>query len=138
MTNSTDETKPSDLGAPADHPPSGSPVPTPRELMPLPGLGAIALYLLLLAGVIILGVVAGRHYPPVFLVFSVLFIASSAGLVMLLRWAWALALSAVLLLAMYNLWIFFAAHQAPAFVQGLLNLVFFLYLVRPEVREKLR
>jgi hypothetical protein len=26
----------------------------------------------------------------------------------------------------------------PALVQGLLNLVFFLYLVRPEVRERLR
>jgi hypothetical protein len=28
-------------------------------------------------------------------------------------------------------------HQFPALIQGLLNLVFFLYLVRPEVRERL-
>jgi hypothetical protein len=63
------------------------------------------------------------------------FIAASAGLLLLLRWAWALALSAVFLLAVYNLWIFASLHQGAALVQGLLNLVFFLYLVRPEVRE---
>jgi hypothetical protein len=54
-----------------------------------------------------------------------------------LRWAWALALSAVFLLAVYNLWFFLSQHQFPALIQGLLNLVFFLYLVRPEVRERL-
>jgi hypothetical protein len=49
-----------------------------------------------------------------------------------------LALAAVFLLVVYNLWIFSTQHQGAALVQGLLNLVFFLYLVRPEVREKLR
>ena len=39
-----------------------------RELLPLPGLGAIALYLLTLSGVIILGVVGGGHHPKTFLV----------------------------------------------------------------------
>ena len=48
------------------------------------------------------------------------------------------ASAAVFLLACYNLWIFGAQHVAPALVQGLLNLVFFLYLVRSEVRDKLR
>jgi hypothetical protein len=109
-----------------------------RDLLSLPGLAAIGLYLLVLAGVIILGVVAGRRYPPLFLVFAATFIAASAGLVLLLRWAWALALAAVFLLSGYNLWIFSTQHQGPALIQGLLNLVFFLYLVRTEVREKLR
>ena len=109
-----------------------------RELLALPGLAAISLYLLVLAGVIILGVTAGRHYPPLFLFFAALFIAASAGLLLLLRWAWALALAAVFLLVIYNLWIFSSLHQGAALVQGLLNLVFFLYLVRPEVRGHLR
>jgi hypothetical protein len=118
---------------------SGKNGPTPTGFqLPLPGLAAIALYLLVLAGVIILGVVAGGHYPPVFLIFSALFMASSAGLLMLFRWAWSLALAAVLLLAVYNLWIFASEHQPAGLVQGLLNLVFFLYLVRTEVRERLR
>jgi hypothetical protein len=112
--------------------------PAPREVLPLPGLAAISLYLLVLAGVIIIGVTAGHHYPPLFLVFAAVFIASSAGLLLLLRWAWAMALAAVFLLVVYNGWIFASQHQSPALVQGLLNLVFFLYLVRPEVRDRLR
>jgi len=108
------------------------------DRLPLPGLAAISLYLLVLAGVIVLGVVGGRHYPPLFLIFAAGFIAASAGLILLLRWAWALALGAVFLLVAYNLWIFASQHESPALVQGLLNLVFFLYLVRTEVRGKLR
>ena len=114
------------------------PQPPGRDLLPLPGLAAISLYLFILAGVIIVGVVAGGHYPPLFLIFAAAFITASAGLIMLFRWAWALALAAVFLLVAYNLWIFSSQHQGAALVQGLLNLVFFLYLIRPEVREKLR
>lgn len=108
-----------------------------RELLRLPGLAAISLYLLVLAVAIVMGVVGGRRYPPLFLILAASFIAAGAGLLRLLRWAWALALSAVFLLTAYNLWIFASQHQFPALIQGLLNLVFFLYLVRPEVRERL-
>jgi len=101
-----------------------------RQLLRLPALVFINLYLLALAAVIVFGVVAGQHYPPLFLIFAAGFISASLGLMLLFRWAWALALAAVFLLVVYNLWIFL--------VQGLLNLVFFLYLVRPEVRERLR
>lgn len=118
--------------------PENPPAPAHREWLPLPGLAAISLYLLVLAGVIILGVVAGRHYPPLFLLFAATFMAASAGLILLFRWAWALALGAVFLLTCYNMWIFSSQHQLPVLVQGLLNLVFFLYLVRAEVRAKLR
>jgi hypothetical protein len=113
------------------------PQPARRELLPLPGLAAISLYLLVLAVVIVVGVVSGRHYPPLFLLLAAGFLTASAGLLRLLRWAWALALSAVFLLAAYNIWFFTSQHQFPALIQGLLNLVFFLYLVRPEVRERL-
>ncbi|MGB6728611.1 MAG: hypothetical protein WA795_01235 [Candidatus Sulfotelmatobacter sp.] len=118
--------------------PPGAPVPLRRDLLPLPGLAAIAFYMFILAGVIVFGVVSGRHYPPLFLIFSALFFTASGGLLMLFRWAWAMTLAAVLLLAGYNMWIAFSLHQPPSIVQSLLNFVFFLYLVRPEVREKLR
>jgi hypothetical protein len=116
----------------------GGSVTNRQELLPLPGLAAIGLYLLVLAGVIVFGVVSGRHYPALFLIFAAAFIAASAGLLRLRRWAWALALGAVFLLVVYNLWIFASLHQGATLVQGLLNLVFFLYLVRPEVRERLQ
>jgi glycerol-3-phosphate acyltransferase PlsY len=108
-----------------------------QELLQLPGLVAISLYLVLLAGVIVLGVL-GHRYPVLFVLFSPLFLAAAAGLLFLLRWAWALALAAVVLLAGFNLWVFATAHIFPALVQGALNFVFFLYLIRTEVRGRLR
>lgn len=108
-----------------------------RSAMPLPGLIAIAFYLLLLSVVIVIGVVGG-HYPPLLLALPVFLLAASGGLLMLLRWAWAMALAAVLMLGGYNTWIFMRMHYGAALIQGLLNLVFFFYLVRTEVREKLR
>lgn len=108
---------------------------TGREL--LPGLIAIAFYLMLLSVVIVIGVMGG-HYPRLFLILPVLFLAACGGLLLLLRWAWAMALAAVLLLGGYNVWIFTRLHLDAALIQGLLNLVFFFYLVRTEVREKLR
>lgn len=117
---------------------AGSPVGPERwALLRLPGLVAIGLYLAVLAVVIVIGVV-GRNYPPLFLIMGVMFLAAAGGLMLLLRWAWSMALAAVLLLAIYNSWIFSSEHLAPALVQGLLNWVFFLYLVRVEVRSKLR
>lgn len=104
---------------------------------PLPGLIAIAFYLLLLSVVIVIGVVGG-HYPVLFIVLPVFLLAACGGLLMLFRWAWAMALSAVLLLGGYNVWVFARFHLGAALIQGLLNLVFFFYLVRTEVREKLR
>ena len=56
---------------------------------------------------------------------------------LLLRWAWALTLAAVALLAGWFLWSFTTQRIAGSLVQGLLNLVFFLYLVRTEVRKNL-
>ena len=102
----------------------------------LPGLAAISLYMLFLAGTVILGVVLKR-YPPVYLFFPVFFIASGMGLLMQFRWAWALSLAAVVLQMGMFLYLFTTQHVPSELVQGLLNLVFFLYLVRTEVRAKL-
>jgi uncharacterized membrane protein YvlD (DUF360 family) len=93
--------------------------------------------MLVLSGINILGVVNGYVRPP-YLFFSAVFIASGLGLLLLFRWAWTLALAAVVLLAGLFLWKFSAQHDIASIAQGLLNLVFFLYLVRPEVRVRLR
>ena len=108
-----------------------------RVLQQLPGLVAISLYMIVLAAINILGVVVGQAEPAL-LIFSALFIAAGLGLLMLLRWPWALTLAAMVLLVALFLWKFAATRDFPYAVQGLLNLVFFLYLVRIEVREKLR
>jgi hypothetical protein len=108
-----------------------------RELLPLPGLAGISLYMLVLAGVSILGVVDGQ-FRPVYLIFSAFFITAALGLLRLLRWAWAFTLGAIVLLVTLFAWRFATEHQFPFLVQGLLNLVFFLYLIRTEVRSRLK
>lgn len=121
----------------SEQPPASPPLTRLRALQQVPGLAAISLYMIVLAIINILGV-ASSQIRPALLIFSALFIAAALGLLMLLRWAWALALAAMVLLVALYLWRFAASHDFPYAIQGLLNLVFFLYLVRTEVREKLR
>lgn len=104
--------------------------------MPLPGVAAIAFYLLLVAGSIIVGAVGSHSWGM--LIFAPVFVTASAGLIASFRWAWALALGAVFLLACMYAWQFSGSHQFQQLALGGLNLVFFLYLIRPEVRSKLR
>lgn len=108
-----------------------------RTLLKLPGAIAISLYMILLAGVTVVYIVE-HHTAILYLVFPVLFIAGALGLLMLLRWAWALTLAAIALSSATFLYQFSTEHSFSALMQGLLNLVFFLYLVRTDVREKLR
>ncbi len=105
--------------------------------IPLPGLATIALYMLILAGFNILGVAKGDA-GPVYLIFSAAFIAAGGGLLMLFRWAWTLTLAAMVLQMGMFLWKFSIDHNGAFIAQGLLNMVCFFYLVRPEVRERLR
>jgi hypothetical protein len=59
-------------------------------------------------------------------------------LLRLRRWGWALTLAAVFLSALYGMWVVVKVHQMAELMMVGLNLLFFLYLVRPEVRGRLR
>lgn len=110
--------------------PSGSP-------RILPGVAAISLWMFVLCVLGLVGVT--RHaLPPVALVFCVAFAAAGQGLMRLRRWGWALTLGAVLCSATYGLWVMMHLHQLGMIVMVAINLILFLYLVRPEVRERLR
>jgi hypothetical protein len=106
-------------------------------LRQFPGLVAIGIYMIMLAGIICFEVVQGRA-RPFYLIFSVLFIAGALGLMLLLRWGWALALATVALLSASFFWGFSTQNAYASLVQGLLNLVFFLYLIRPDLRDKMK
>lgn len=103
----------------------------------LPGMAGVAFYMFVLAGVIGFGTATG-HFPRIFFFVCLLFVAAAVGLARLYRWGWALATAAAFLLMSYQVWVFLHTRQGPAIVMSLLNLLFFLYLVRPEVRERLR
>jgi hypothetical protein len=103
----------------------------------LPGMAAIGGWMFLLALMGLIGVTLHR-LPLVVVVLCAAFAAAGQGLLRLRRWGWALTLAAVFLSAMYGMWVLVKFHQFPEIIMVALNLVFFLYLVRPEVRERLR
>jgi hypothetical protein len=103
----------------------------------LPAMAGIALYMFVLAGVVGFGAATGR-FPKLFLILCVLFVAAAVGLIRLYRWGWALTSAASFLLTSYGVWAYIHTRMAAALVMSFLNLVFFLYLVRPEVRDRLR
>jgi hypothetical protein len=118
--------------------PSDAKSPPPAEYRGLlPAMAGIALYMFVLAGVVGFGAVTGR-FPRLFLVLCLLFVVAAVGLIRLYRWGWALTSAASFLLMSYGIWAYIHTRMAAALVMSFLNLVFFLYLVRPEVRDRLR
>jgi Na+/alanine symporter len=49
-----------------------------------------------------------------------------------------MTLGAVLFSATYGLWVMVKLHQLSMIVMVIINLMLFLYLVRPEVRQRLK
>jgi uncharacterized membrane protein (DUF2068 family) len=120
---------------------SGPPDPRPRNL-PLPGMAAISLWMLTLSSLGVIGVLTHR-YPAsasriVILILSTFFAFAGLGLMRKYRWGWALALGAAVLCMSFGFYSLFHSHQAQWVVMALVNLIFFLYLIRPEVRQRLR
>ena len=111
--------------------------PEKPRLLHNPGLIASSIYMLLLAAITVGYVFKGR-VGPAYLVLAVLFVAGALGLLMLFRWGWALTLAAAALSSASFLLNYLTEHSYYALEQGLISLVIFLYLVRTDVREKLR
>lgn len=111
-----------------------SPEPTQR---PLPGISAISLWMFFLCLVGVLGT-SMHKLPHVALIFCVAFAAAGYGLLAQRRWGWALSLAAVFLSGLYALYMVAERHQLAMLLSGVVNLILFLYLIRPEVRERMR
>lgn len=108
----------------------------------LPGVAAICLFMLVLTLINAFAALQGRfgtgNGKYGVLVLCTLLAAGIFGLLRLLRWGWALVLGGCLTLCLGNLFVFQKTHAGPFLLQGLFALVFFLYLVRTEVRDRLR
>ncbi len=121
-----------------------TPPPTPADISRalLPGMAAIALWMLATAFIGVVGVLGHRFAagaPTIgVLLLSTFFVLAGFGLMRRLRWGWALSLAAVFLSMCFFCWSLFRFHQFQYVVMATVNFVFFLYLVRPEVRERLR
>lgn len=108
----------------------------------LPGVAGISLFLLVVVMVNAFAALRGAFGTGSskygVLVICTLLAAGIFGLLRLRRWGWALVLGGCLTLSLGNFFVFTRLHALPFLVQALFALLFFLYLVRPEVRERLR
>ncbi len=108
----------------------------------LPGMVFIALYLLLLAA---LNAVAALHGVygvgvaryGIFLLCTLMLIGVF-GFLRLRRWGWALVTAGFLLLAAGDFYFYSRRHIGFLLIRALFSIVFFLYLSRTEVRERLQ
>ena len=106
----------------------------------LPGMAMIGIYLLLLAMVNAFAAARGAFGMGAakygILGFTSLMVAGVFGMLRLRRWGWALSTGGCLCMALGYIYGFQKTHAAPFLISGLFALVFFLYLVRPEVRDR--
>ncbi|HLJ77726.1 MAG TPA: DUF2127 domain-containing protein [Acidobacteriaceae bacterium] len=108
-----------------------------EEDRPLPGVSAIGLYMFLLCLMWLLAV--SRHQLPMAgLIFAAAFAMAGQGLLRQKRWGWAMTLAAIFLSMVHSLWLVAEYHKLLMLALAAFDMMLFLYLIRPEVRERLR
>lgn len=128
-----------DLGFRSRHLP-GTPAGEAKGM--LPGMALIGMYLLLMAMLNAFAAMGGKFGLSTakysILGICTLLVIGVFGMLRLQRWGWALVTAGCLAMAAGYFYGFHRTHIAPYVIQGLFAMVFFLYLSRPEVRERLR
>lgn len=108
----------------------------------LPGMAVIGMYLLIFSLLNAFGA-AKNLFGRGSVKYSILGVCTLMavgifGMLRLRRWGWAIVSAGCVLMAGAYFYGFHAAHRPPYIIQGLFAMVFFLYLIRTEVRERLR
>jgi hypothetical protein len=107
----------------------------------LPGLAGICMFLIFLTMVNVYaglqGFYGGGPTRYAILTLCTILAAGIFGLLRLRKWGWAIVTAGCILLSSGYLFYFTKVHQPGALIQGIFLLLFFLYLVRPETRERL-
>lgn len=107
----------------------------------LPGVAGIGMFLLLVTMLNAFGAVTGAFGPGraryVILLLCTLLMVGVFGLLRLRRWGWALAIAGCLTMSLGDIYAFSHTHVVFFMIRGLLEIVFFLYLSRTEVRERM-
>ncbi len=107
----------------------------------LPGMAMVAVFMLFIALANAVNVLAHRTATRPSAVYSILFVSSMIvlgvfGFLRLRRWGWALLLGGCFFYSLGNLVLFFQTHQPRYLLPAAFALVFFLYLVRTEIRDR--
>ncbi len=112
------------------------------EIRMLPGVAGVCIFMILMVTLNAYGALQGV-YGSGGAKYGVLGICSLLGLgilglLRLRKWGWALVSAGCLLLSVGDFYFFEKVHAMFFLVRALFSLVFFLYLVRAEVRVRLR
>ncbi len=116
--------------------------PKPARGKMLPGIAGIAMFMILMTMInvyaALTGVYGSGRARTGILLLCTLLAVGVLGLLQLTKWGWALVTAGCLLWAAGYFFYFSKSHQGFFLVQGLFGLLFFLYLIRQETRERLR
>ncbi|HEY6445884.1 MAG TPA: DUF2127 domain-containing protein [Acidobacteriaceae bacterium] len=104
---------------------------------PLPGVAAIGLYMFLLCLLWLVAIT--RHKLPMgALAMCAAFAIAGQGLLRQKRWGWAMTLAAILLASVQAMWQVAEFHDLLMLGSAAFNMILFLYLIRPEVRARMK
>ena len=103
-------------------------------------MAMVAVYMLIVAMVGGFGALNGRYAGGRYVVLTVctLVVIGIFGFLRLKRWGWALLTGGCLSLCLWIMYMSHAMHNPGLLILAGLNLCLFLYLIRTEVRERLR
>jgi hypothetical protein len=137
-----DETPLSDVDTKLKHGPLPVVTPAGERAGMLPGIAGISMFLLLVtmlnAFAAIRGAFGSTAAKYSVLGVCTLLLVGIFGMLRLLRWGWALVIGGCLVMSLGDIMFFVHSHVGFFLIRGLLEMVFFLYLSRTEVRERLR
>lgn len=118
------------------------PAPAQQKSQMLPGVAGISLFLLFFTLLNVFAALSGKFGTGAVkygvLALSTILVAGLFGTLRMRRWGHAIVLAGCMLLSASYFYVFTRVHQLPALIQGFFMLLFFLYLVRPEVRDRMR
>jgi hypothetical protein len=107
----------------------------------LPGLAGICLFMIVMTTVNVYAGVTGAYGAGMgkygILTVCTLLAVGIFGLLRLRKWGWALVTAGCLLFSAGDFYYFTKSHSGFFLVRGLFVMVFFLYLVRQETRDRL-
>jgi len=109
----------------------------------LPGMAMIAIFMLFVSMANAINVIAHRDQFRTSALYAILTVATMIligvfGFLRLKRWGWALLLGGCFFYSLGNATLFFQTRQPGYLLPAAFSLVFFLYLVRTEIRERVK
>jgi hypothetical protein len=107
----------------------------------LPGIAGICMFLIFMTMINVYAGLNGAYGVGVakygILSVCTLLAVGIFGLLRLQKWGWSLVIAGCLLLAAGDFYFFTKSHTTFFLIRGFFGLVFFLYLARQEVRDRL-